>query len=343
MATLRTYILKRIFLWIPTILLLTVLTFTVAHVIPIDPAAAWAGSSSITGVVQDEATIQRLEEKYHLNDPIPVQYWYYITALLQGDMGESPVTGNAVAYDIKNYFPHTLELTINALILALVVGIPLGIVSAVKKDKLVDHFSRFFSLIGVSIPIFWVGLLFIMIFYVYLDVLPPTGAWSDHQPARITGMYWYDTILLRDWVGFKDVSRHMILPTVTLSYSIVAYFSRLVRSSMLEILSLEYITTARSKGLSERVVLYRHALRNSMLPLITMAGLMFGTLLGGAVLTETIFSWPGIGWYAASASLRNLDYPAIMGVTLVSGIAFSLVNLIVDVIYGIIDPRIRLG
>ena len=329
------YIVRRLVMLIPVVIGVTLITFTISYVIPADPARAWAGQKAPPQVVKE------IRERYHLNDPVYVQYYYYITGLLKGDWGYSHSENRPVINCLADYFPATFELTIWAMIIAIPTGIYLGVVSAVKRNKIPDHLSRVFALSGVSMPIFWLGLLLILLFYTVLGILPASG--RGIAPAHTyTGLYILDSILSLDFHALTDDFLHLILPAVTLSYATLAVITRMTRSSMLEVLRLDYIKTAKAKGLPDKVVIYRHALRNALIPTLTVSGLAFAGLLGGAVLTETIFAWPGMGRYAYHA-ISTLDFPAIMGVTFLMAIIFVIANLVVDIIYAYLDPRIKLG
>ncbi len=250
--------------------------------------------------------------------------------------------GRPVADALADYFPATVELTIAAMILILLIGIPIGIISAIRKDRIEDHVVRIFSLCGVSIPIFWFALILQYVFYLNLGWLPLGGRLpSTMMPSpRVTGLYTVDSLLAGEYNTFVQAVMHLILPAFCLAYSSLAVISRLIRSSMLEAMAQDFIRTARAKGLSEGVVILKHALRNALIPTTTMVGLTFGGLLSGAVLTETIFMWPGIGRYATRAITFN-DFASIMGFTLLMVIVFVLANLVVDILYAYLDPKIK--
>jgi len=334
---LRDYIIRRIFLFIPVMFGLVTGTFFLAHVIPADAARAWAGPFAF------QEQLEQIRITYGLNDPLHIQYLNYMSRLLHGDLGTSPVTMRPVAVDLITYFPRTIELTIAALTVALALGIPLGILTAVYRNSKGDHISRLFALAGLAMPIFWLGIILQLIFYHHLDLLPVIGIVDGVRPPVVTGLITLDSIIAGDIHSLIDGLKHLILPGFTLSYPSMAVITRLTRSSMLEVVGQDYIRTARAKGLTERVVMFRHALRNAIIPTLTASGYIFGALLGGAVLVESVFIWPGLGLYIVHTALRSLDYPAIMGVTLLAGFIYSIVNLLVDVSYAIIDPRIRLG
>jgi len=335
---LSSYIVKRTLLMSITLFGVLTMAFFLIHVIPGDPIDLIGG-----GQVPYEV-LERIKERMGLNKPLHEQYILYLKRLAQGDLGTSLGTRYSVMHDLKEKTPVTLELATISLFISIALGIPLGIISAVKKDKLSDHGSRLFSLVGVSMPAFWLGLLLLLVFYHRLGWLPG-GSQLDifmERPPRVTGFMSIDSILDRNAEAFFNFLKHLILPAFVLGYITTAEISRVTRSSMLEVLSQEYIRTARAKGLRELVVIYRHALRNALIPTMTIIGLSYGGLLEGAVLTETIFSWPGIGRYATGAFL-GLDFPAVMGVVLLIAVIYSLINLIVDIIYAFLNPRIRYG
>ena len=313
-----------------------VLTFLISHIVPGDPALLRAGPKA------SAETIAKIRHDMGLDRPLPVQLWVYVRELLRGDLGTSIRTQRPVIQDITEHFPATFELITTSLLVVIVIGIPLGVLSAVRKDRLPDHLSRVIAISGVSLPVFWLGLLLIYVFFVRLGWLPGTGRldMAVEPPPTLTGLYVVDALAARDWEALRSTVRHLLLPVFLLSYVSLAPVVRMVRSSMLEVLGQDYIRTARAKGLPERLIVYRHALRNALIPTLTIIGLSYGTLLQGAVVTETIFAWPGMAYYAVG-SMTYLDYPAVMGITLVSALIYTSVNLIVDLLYGVVDPRIR--
>ncbi|MCD1293854.1 peptide ABC transporter permease [Methanocella sp. CWC-04] len=335
---LRDYIFRRFLLLIPVLIGITFITFTLSHMVG-DPAAAW---------VSDKTTPQRyaiIIEQHHLNDPLPIQYMYYINDLVHLDLGNSASQGERPVINcLINYFPATLELTMVAMTMCLFIGIPLGIISAIKKDKLPDHVVRLFSLCGVSVPIFWFGLILQYIFYLQLDMLPLGGRLPlfTTPPPNVTGLYLIDSLLAGNVDLFFESLKHLVMPAFCLCFTYLAVISRMMRSSMLETMTQDFIRTARAKGLSEKAVIFKHALRNALTPTTTVAGLAFGGLLSGAVLTETIFMWPGIGKYSVSA-ITSSDFASIMGFTLLVVLIYVFTNLVVDVLYAYLDPRVKYG
>jgi len=346
---LRDYVIRRLLLIIPVLIGVSMVAFTLSHVVG-DPVAAYLTTQDVK---LSEQQLQRIVTAHHLDDPLYIQYFYYVSDLLRGDWGISRVDSDRpVLESIKMYFPATAELALVSMVFALALGIPMGIISAVRKDKPADHVTRVFSLVGVSMPVFWLALLLQYAFYYQMKIhnlpsLPAGGrvdqfVWMDHPLHVITGMYTIDGLITGNFAIFFDALVHLILPGFALSYIFMAVFVRMMRGSMLEVLRQDYITLARSKGLSERIVIYRHALRNAMIPTVTVAGLAFGGLLAGAVLTETVFAYPGIGRWSTSAIVRD-DIASIMGFMLIIAVVYMMANLIVDLLYAWIDPRIRLG
>jgi peptide/nickel transport system permease protein len=286
--------------------------------------------------------VGQFRREWNLDKPLPQQYVTYIWNILHGDMGISISTRDAVTDDLKLYFPATVELSLAAMLFALLVGVPLGVIAATRRDRPADHLARGLSLIGVATPTFWLGLMLLVVFYAKLGWAPGPGQLdADYNPPPIhTGMIVIDSIIAGDTDDLTNSLEHLILPALTLGSYTMGIITRMTRNSMVEALSQDYIRTARAKGQRRFWIVYSHALRNALIPTLTLVGLAFGSLLSGAVLTETIFSWQGIGLYATkTASL--LDYPAIMGVALVTAVVYVFVNLLVDVLYGVLNPQIR--
>ncbi|MFD2616397.1 ABC transporter permease [Terrilactibacillus laevilacticus] len=314
----------------------SLVTFILSHIIPGDPASMMAGQHA------SKQAVEHIRQQLGLDQPIWIQYVEYMKGLLSGDLGTSIRTQNPVIDDLANYFPATLELAIAAFIIAILIGIPLGIVSAVKKNQFWDHASRIFSISGVSIPVFFSGLIAILIFYGYLNWFPANGRidMNINPPTRITSFYIIDSLLSGDMIALTSSLQHIVLPALVLSYAQLAIITRQVRASMLEVLSQEYVRTARANGIHGYNLLIRYALRNALVPTVTVIGTSFGALLGGAVVTETIFDWPGMGKYVVD-SIAYLDFPAIMGFTLFISIGYVLINLMVDVTYFILNPQMK--
>jgi peptide/nickel transport system permease protein len=330
------FILRRIAGLIFVLFGVSIITFALSQVVPIDAAAAALGQNA------REDQIQAYRKELGLDRPAVVQYFSYLGRLFQGDLGKSIRTRRPVADDLRDFFPATLELSIAAMIVAIILGISLGVVSAVRRNGLLDGAARVFALVGGSLPIFFVGLLMLALLYSRLRWLPGPGRLDAvlTPPPRFTGMYTIDSLLAGDWRLLKNSLYHLVLPAVTLGYFSTAVLLRMTRSSMLEVLSQDYVRTAQAKGLRDRVVILRHALKNAMIPVLTTIGIVFGSLLSGAVLTESIFGWPGLGRYATT-SVTSLDLPAVMGVTLVAAVIYPVANMLVDIGYHVLDPRIR--
>ncbi|WP_242976089.1 ABC transporter permease [Desulfosporosinus sp. FKB] len=331
------YVLKRLLYAIPGVLGIILITFILSRVLPGDPAVMIAGEQAPPDVIEN------IRISMGLKDPLYLQFFHYIRQLGSGNLGTAWHTGHLVAQDFATRFPATLELTLVSMFIAVCFAIPVGVISATRKNSAVDHVSRVLSLLGAAIPIFWLGLVLIYIFYAKLGWSPaPMGRIGQdiNPPTHLTGLYILDSLLTGDMVALKESISHIILPAICLSTGTIAIVARMVRSSMLEVIGLDYVRTARAKGLPERIVIYKHALVNALIPTLTILGLQFGYLIGGAVITETIFSWPGVGSYITESILAT-DYAPIQGFTLVSAILYMLINLSVDLIYGLIDPRIR--
>ena len=316
----------------------SVITFAISHVVPADPAVAALGDHAT------DAQIAAFRAEYHLDRPLPEQYATYVVGLLHGDLGRSIRTRRSVADDLADSFPATLELSLAALAISLLIGIPAGIWSAIYRGRLPDVIVRVAALAGGSLPVFWLGLIVIGLFYYQLGWFPGGGRLDTFvsPPPTRTGLYVVDSVLALDVDALRSSLIHLVLPSLTLGYFSTAVVARMTRSSMLEVLGQDYMRTARAKGLREPVIVLRHALRNALIPTVTIIGLTFGSLLSGAVLTETIFSWPGLGRYA-TASAVSLDFPAVLGVTLLAAVVYPVANLVVDVAYYWLDPRIQRG
>jgi peptide/nickel transport system permease protein len=334
------YIGRRFAQSVLVLLLVSIATCLLAHAVPGDPIETVLGERAA-----DNPEIRAAaERRYGLDKPLHLQYLYFMRNLFQGDLGESISTRRPVMDDLRQFIPGTIELAFSAMLFAIVVGVPLGILGAIFHDRWPDHLARFVALIGTSVPVFWLGLLLLYIFFYQLRWLPGPGRLDTGMtaPDRLTGLITVDAAIRAEWDVFRASLKHLILPSVVLGSFALGILARMLRSSLLASLGDDYIRTARAKGLTERNVIAGHAIRNAMIPTVTVLGLTFASLLAGAVLTETIFSWPGIGRYSVQAALK-LDYPALLGVTLFVAAAYVLVNFIVDVIYGFLDPRIRLS
>lgn len=328
------YLIRRLLTFLPTLIGVIFITFIISHLVPAIPAKG-AFSRHL-----DPKVLEMLRETYHLNDPWYLQLWYYIRDLFTGNWGTSIITSRPILKELSIYFPTTFQLAILAEIIVLVVGIPLGIIAAMRNGGLIDQAIRVLAVIGYSMPYFLLAILLQMLFYWYLGWLPGFGL-GVKPKAVYTGMYVFDSILCGDWNAFKDNFMHMILPSISLATPAAAVIARLMRGSMLDSLSSEFIDFSRMKGLPERVVVFKHALKNAIIPIITVAGLQFGALLGGAIITETIFALAGLGRYLV-ISTYAMDYPVIMAGTFLIGLVYLIVNFVVDLLYAYVDPRVRL-
>lgn len=331
----KTYILRRLALLLLVLLGVSLLTFFISHVVPADPARLAAGAHATA------KQVEALRQKLGLDRPLPEQYWNYLTGLLRGDLGYSLSSRRPVLEDLKDYFPATVELTVAAMLICLTIGIPLGVLSAVYKDRLLDHIGRVVCIGGVALPIFWLALLFQLIFYRWLNIVPAGGRLDPTlaRPQTISGLYVLDSLLTGNWPALWNSLFHLILPSFTLAFASLAWVARITRTSMLETMKQDYIRTARGKGLSERRVINTHALRNALIPTVTLVGLQTGSLLAGAFLVEVIFSWPGIGFYTVNA-IMAMDFNAIISTTLLVAVVYTVTNLVVDILYVALDPRI---
>ncbi len=336
--SLHQFLARRLLLMIPLLIGISLVAFIISNAIPADPTAANLGERAAA----DPEIVATFREKWGLDEPLHVQYLTYLSNLLKGDMGTSIRSRRPVSEELGRFLPATIELATFGILVSLVVGVIFGIISAVWRNRLIDFIVRILSLIGVSAPVFWLALLGLILLYLRWDVVPGPGRLDARirPPPNVTGLYTVDSLLTGDWRTFRNALEHLILPSLVLGAYSAGLITRITRSSMLEVLSMEYMTTARSKGLREWTVITRHGLRNALMPVVTIIGLSYGNLLSGAVLTETIFAWEGIGRYAYNAA-RTLDFPVLMGVSMLIAIIFVLMNLIVDVLYYWLDPRLR--
>ncbi len=330
------FLLKRISVVIPTFLGVTLLTFSLIRMIPGDPVELMAGERGVDPIRHAELLAQM-----GLDKPLLVQYWHYLTGIFQGDLGTSIVTREPVIREFFTLFPATLELSLCAIIIAISIGLPAGIIAAVKRGKVTDYTVMGLSLTGYSMPIFWWGLLLILLFSVGLGWTPVSGRisamfWVD----EVTGFMLIDSFISEEVGAFSSAVQHLILPSIVLATIPLAVIARMTRSAMLEVLREDYIQVARAKGLAMWLVVCVHALRNALIPVITVIGLQVGVLMAGAILTETIFSWPGVGKWMLDSIYRR-DYPSVQGGILLISCMVIVVNLTVDIFYGVVNPRIR--
>lgn len=334
------YILRRLFA-LPLLLLgVATVAFLLTHFTKADPLSAILNERQMNNA----EIVAAARTRWGLDRSLPTQYGIYIGNLVTGDFGISFRTKRPVARDIADRLPATLELVISAMLVGTLFGIGLGVLAAHQRNRALDHGARLLALVGSATPVFWSGLILLFLFSVQLDWLPGPGRLDARStaPPFVTGMFTIDALIAGDGTKFWDAAHHLILPSIVLGWSVMGIISRLIRASMLDVLHQDYILTARAKGASELRVLLAHALRNALLPALTIIGFSFAYLITGAVLTETIFAWPGIGAYAVD-SARSIDYPAIIGVTVIGASAFLLANLVTDIAYAFANPRINLG
>jgi peptide/nickel transport system permease protein len=320
---------------IPVLLGVSIVVFFMVRAIPGDPAQIMLGQQAT------QAQVAQVRENMGLDKPIFVQYGLFLKDALRGDLGTSIVTGRPVTTELLVRLPATFELTAFAMLIAVLVGVPVGVIAAVKQYSLLDKFTSVVALTGISMPIFWLAMILVVIFGVNLELLPFPGRLDPTTAiTSITGLVLVDSLLTLNFAGFWDGLLHLIMPALALGTIPMAVLMRMTRSSMLEVMNEDYVRTARAKGVVPWRVIVKHALRNSMLPTVTVIGLQVGLLMGGAIITETIFSWPGIGLYAYN-SISARDYASIQGVVLYGALLFVLVNLVVDILYAVLDPRVR--
>jgi ABC-type dipeptide/oligopeptide/nickel transport system permease component len=333
------YVLQRLFLLFPVLLGVVTLTFMVSRVLAADPAALLAGP------LADQAQVDRIRTELGIDRPLLTQYRLYMSNLLQGDLGVASHTRNQVADDLATRFPATLELLLVALLLATSIGIPLGVWAGIRKDGFPDHIARVINVLGVSVPQFWLGLILVYFLFYRLDLFPaPLGRLpiGVEAPRKVTGLYMVDSLLELNFDTFRQALLQIALPAITLGFAAMAPITRLVRNTMIEVLQSEYVQAARAFGIPNTYTYLVYALRNTMLPVMTFIAILFGNLLGGSVLVETIFSWPGLGFYAADSVLQS-DYSAIQGFVILSATLYVLIFLVTDLLYWVVDPRTRLA
>jgi peptide/nickel transport system permease protein len=333
------YVGRRLILITIVLLIVTVITFSLTMIAPGDPAALWAGHRPTPEMVE------KARKELGLDKPFYLRYVHYLGNLVRGDLGTAIRTRQPVMDEIKKYYPATLELVTVAILISLAFGIPLGILSAVKRETFTDHISRVFSISGVSVPIFWLGMMLQLFFFSKIGILPIQGRFSsaimvDNPIVSITGLYLIDTLIQGNFEAFTSCLKHIILPAVTMSFTSLAIIARISRSSMIEVMQEDYIRTAKAYGIKDKLIRYKYGFKNALIPTVTVVGLAFGMDLGGSVLVESIFDWPGMGRYVWLAITHN-DFPAIMGCTLIFAVTYLLINLVVDLVYALIDPRIK--
>ncbi len=330
------FIIRRILVVIPTLLGVTIVIFLMLSITPGDPAELLLGERAT------KESLDAMREYLGLKKPLYVQYWMFLKRVATLDLGETIWTREKVSTEIKERFPATIELALAAMVISTVLGVLSGILSATKQYSWFDYISMVGSLFGVSMPVFWLGLILMLLFALTLGWFPMSGRMGvDIDLTPITNFFTLDAILTRNWMALKDALMHLVLPALALSTIPLAIIARMTRSSMLEILRQDYLRTARAKGLSEFKIVLKHALRNGLIPVVTVVGLQFGMLLGGAILTETVFAWPGVGKWLFDGVVKR-DYMVIQGGSLLVASTFVMVNLLVDILYAIINPRISI-
>jgi peptide/nickel transport system permease protein len=335
-ASLLAYVIRRMLALALVVTATTALVFLLSRLIPGDPARVAAGQDATPQMVQ------QLRARLGLDRPLPIQYGYYVRHLIEGDLGVSIGSQRPVIDALKQRLPATLELTLTSLLLSTTIGIPLGLLAATRRGRVAGVLGQLVPASLVSAPVFWVGMLLQFLFYRQLGLLPDSGRMSSLNPIHsVTGFLTIDAVIAGNWNGLMDIVKHLILPAVVLTNVSLPIIARVTAASVMEVLAQQFVTTARSKGLSERFILIYHVLRNAAIPMVTVLGLRLGDLMAGAVLVETIFAWPGIGRYAVEA-IDNLDYPAIMGFVLFAAATYAFINLVVDLLYFWLDPTISI-
>ena len=331
------YVVSRLAITVVMALLATLVIFLIANTVPGDPVLAQLGDIAAS----NKAVVAEWRAKYGLDLPLWQRYLIFLRGLLAGDLGQSIASQRPVLADIAQFAPATLELATAGFLLALVIGIPLGILAAVRRDSWIDHLARVVSLIGVSSPTFWLAFIVLAVFYGGLEIAPGPGRLDPiaFAPKTVTGLYLVDSVIAGDWETFRDAAAHLVLPSIVLAAATLGLITRTTRASMLETIGQDYVRVARAKGLRERTIVRGHVLPNALIPVVTLGGLAYANLLTGAVMTETIFSWPGLGRYTFR-SAAALDFPAIMGITLVVALVYLVINFLIDISYALLDPRV---
>lgn len=334
------YLLRRLGTSVLLLFGVTLVTFALTTMVPGDPVAAALGE----GAASNPATVAAYVERYGLDRPLPVQYLTYLGNLFRGDLGTSLTTGRAVTADLATAVPATIEIAVLAIVLSLAVSLTLGTLAAYRRGLVTDQVVRVVTLVGLSVPTFWLALVSFNFFFLELGVVPGSGRLSPslRPPPTVTGLFTIDFLIDGDPVGFFDALAHLTLPVLVLSLFTIGLLTRFIRTSVLEVLDADYVRAARAKGLSGRRVVFDYVLRGASLPVLTVVGIAFGSLLSGTVLVEAVFAWPGLGTYAFN-SATNLDLPGVMGVGLVVGVIYLVINFVVDLLYGVLDPRVRVA
>ncbi|HRY23003.1 MAG: ABC transporter permease [Geminicoccaceae bacterium] len=331
------YLITRLASMVVMIVLATLVVFLISHLVPADPILAQLGDMQAA----NPAMVAAYRARWGLDLPVWQQYLIFLEGLVHGNFGVSISTQRPVLDDILQYAPATIELSTIAFLLSVIVGVPLGVIAAVRRDSWIDHVARLLSLIGVSAPTFWLAFVVLALFYGGLQIAPGPGRLDvvHLPPPFVTGLYLVDSALAGQWDVFRNAAAHLILPSTVLAATTLGLITRTTRAAMLEALGQDYVRVGRAKGLKERTIIIRHALPNALIPVVTLGGLAYAVLLSGTVLTETIFSWPGLGRYTFRSAV-SLDFPAIMGITFLVAVVYLVINLIVDLSYALLDPRV---
>ncbi|MGE5509761.1 MAG: ABC transporter permease [Bacteroidota bacterium] len=325
-------VLKRLAWFAPTLVGLLLVVFIISHIIPANPAIMLAGEGA------SEAQINEIKRKFGLDQPLPVQFWRYLQSVVQGDMGTSLYTQRPIAEDLLTRVPATLELTLITIVIAAVLGIPLGVIAATRRNSMLDHVLRIFTVSGLAIASFWLAILFQLMFAMKLGWTPLQGRVDGWGPDHVTGFFLIDALIQGDGEILSNVASHLVLPVATLAFPAMATIVRFTRAGVLDAINSNYVLYEQAMGLPRHVIIWKYVLRNALIGTVTQIGLIFGILLAGAVVVESVFDWPGLGLYAVNSIMRS-DYNGTMGFTLITGAIFIVVNLFVDIVHGIIDPR----
>ncbi len=335
---LRYYLLRRLLLIIPVLIGLSIVTFAISHIVPGDPIRLAAGPQATA------EQIQKLQEEFGVNEPLYVQYLNYMRGVLRGNLGTSMMNRHPVAMDLKRFFPATFELVLVSTAIAVIIGLPMAMAAAVFRDRWPDQFSRVVALSSISMPVFWLGMVLQLILGMKFHLLPISGRFDPRVPfpPNVTGMLLVDSLLAADLESFRIALKYIALPAFCQALIGIALITRLLRADILEVMERDFVVMARASGLPEWVILAKYVLKNALIATVAMLGFLFGWQLAGSVMIETVFDWPGVGLYAVKSAM-TLDFQPIMGITLFVGLLFTLVNLLVDISYGLIDPRIRYG
>ena len=330
------YVVSRLVVSVAMVLLATLVIFLIANTVPGDPVLTALGDMAAS----DPAQVADFRRRWGLDLPLWERYWIFLKGVAHGDFGISIMSQRPVLDDIRDFAPATIELASISFLLSVLVGIPLGILAAVKRDSWIDHVARFVSLIGVSAPTFWLAFIMLAVFYGMLEIAPGPGRVDPIAllPPKVTGMLLIDCILAGDWETLRDAAAHLVLPATVLAAATLGLITRTTRASMLESLSQDYVRVARAKGLPELRIVLGHALPNALIPVVTLGGLAYASLLTGAVMTETVFSWPGLGRYTFRSAVA-VDFPAIMAITFIVAVVYIAINFLVDMSYAFLDPR----